>query len=101
MLLCRVMNIVVVCSFVFVIGKFFVVIFVDMIGYYLLVDMDNLDDDLDDFEIKVIGDFMIEKLKDFFDIQLDDEIEKYKEYVYGKKSGLKLLDEGVKFIIYL
>lgn len=97
----RVTNIAAVCSFAPVTGKPFVAIFVDMIGHYPSVDMDNSDDDSDDLEIKVIGDSMTEKLKDFSDTQLDDEIEKYKEYVYGKKSGLKLSDEGAKFTIHL
>lgn len=80
--------------------RFLIVSIVKMIGYNFFVDIDFLGDDLDGFEFEGINGFKVEKFKEFFDMQLDDDIEKYEGYVQ-KSIGLKLLDNGVKFIKFL
>lgn len=73
-----------------------------MIGFYYFVILDDLEDDLDGVEVEFFIDFKVQKFKEFFDIQFDDEIEKYEGYVVGIwKVVLNLLDGGNKFIKYL
>jgi hypothetical protein len=72
-----------------------------MIGFYPAMDVDYSEDDSDGPEPESNQDSVSGKFKDLSDAHLDDEIEKYKGYATGRKTGLKLPDEGAKFTTYL
>ncbi|KAG0560018.1 hypothetical protein KC19_10G147600 [Ceratodon purpureus] len=59
------------------------------------------EDDSDGLEVEGNQDSVAEKFREFSDEHLDDEIEKYKGYATGTKTGLRLPDEGAKFTMYL
>lgn len=65
------------------------------------MDVDYSGDDSDGPESEGNWDSVSEKYKEFSDKHLDDEIEKYKGYATGRRTGLKLRDEGAKFALCL